>query len=159
MTAETDAAARRPLGRDGRLLPAGLDEAMVGRVVDAFYAAIRRDDVVGPVFEAAIAADAWPRHLGKMKDFWSSMLLGTARYDGRPLPAHLALPGLGEAHFARWLALFRATAEAECAPDVAALFVDRAERVAHSFRLALAFHRGEDTLAVTRLSAAAAGTD
>ena len=34
----------------------------------------------------AIKPEAWPRHLGKMCDFWSSTLLRTGRYDGRPLP-------------------------------------------------------------------------
>jgi hypothetical protein len=37
----------------------------------------------------------------------------TGRYPGNPMAAHLPL-GLGPAHFARWLALFEATARAEC---------------------------------------------
>jgi hemoglobin len=83
-----------------------------------------------------------------MCDFWSATLLRTGRYEGRPLPPHLALPGLGEEHFRRWLTLFAATVQALCPPDVAALFMDRAMRIAHSFRLAIAFSRGEDTMQV-----------
>ncbi|MHA6641402.1 group III truncated hemoglobin [Mesorhizobium sp. A623] len=133
---------------DGVPLPEVLDEAMVHAVVHGFYDEIRRDALLGPVFNSRIAPEAWPVHLAKMCDFWSSMLLRTGRYDGRPLPPHLAIPGLGEAHFRRWLTLFRATVRRLCPPDVAALFMDRALRIAHSFRLAVAFSRGENSVAI-----------
>jgi len=130
---------------DGKLLPQVLDEDMIVSVVHGFYDRIRADDLLGPIFNTAIAAQDWPRHLDKMCDFWSSTLLRTSRYDGRPLPPHLALPGLGEEHFRRWLGLFKTVVDEVCPPDVAALFMDRAVRISHSFRLAIAFHRGEDT--------------
>lgn len=133
---------------DGVPLPEILDERMIHDVVHGFYAEIRNDDLLGPIFNRAINPEAWPRHLAKMCDFWSATLLRTGRYDGRPLPPHLAIPGLGEAHFRRWLTLFRATVDRLCPRDVAALFMDRALRIAHSFRLAVAFSRGDDTLAV-----------
>ncbi|MBS7707200.1 group III truncated hemoglobin [Chelatococcus asaccharovorans] len=133
---------------DGTPLPAVLDEAMIHAVVHGFYARIREDELLGPVFNGAIAAEQWPRHLAKMCDFWSSMLLRTGRYEGRPLAPHLAIPGLGEEHFRRWLTLFQATVRALCPSDVASIFMDRALRVAHSFRLAVAFHRGENSLEV-----------
>jgi hemoglobin len=133
---------------DGVPLPDVLDEAMVHAVVHGFYDEIRRDALLGPVFNSRIAPEAWPVHLAKMCDFWSSMLLRTGRYDGRPLPPHLAIPGLGEAHFRRWLTLFRATVRRLCPPDVAALFMDRALRIAHSFRLAVAFSRGENSVEI-----------
>jgi hemoglobin len=109
---------------------------------------VRRDPLIGPVFDAAIAPDEWPAHLDKLCAFWSATLLRTGRYDGRPLPPHLRIPGLGEAHFRRWLGLFRDTVRRLCPEDVAALFMDRALRIAHSFRLAVAFNRGEDTLSI-----------
>ncbi len=139
---------------DGTVIHGQLDEAMIHDVVHGFYAAIRRDALLGPIFDAAIAAEKWPVHLAKMCDFWSATLLRTGRYDGRPLPPHLELPGLGEAHFRRWLALFRDTVAARCAPEIAGLFMDRALRIAHSFRLAIAFHRGEDSLAVRPIAEA-----
>lgn len=142
------AASRRSILVDGRPLPELLDEAMIHDVVHGFYDAIRKDDLLGPIFNGAIAPEDWPRHLAKMCDFWSATLLRTGRYEGRPLPPHLAIPGLGEAHFRRWLSLFRRTVTRLCPPDVAQLFLDRALRIAHSFRLAIAFSRGEDTLLV-----------
>jgi hemoglobin len=133
---------------DGIPLPEMLDEDMVKAVVHGFYDEIRRDDLLGPVFGAIIGPEQWPQHLAKMCDFWSATLLRTSRYDGRPLPPHLAIPELGEVHFRRWLQLFRATVRRLCPPEVAQLFMNRALRIAHSFRMAIAFHRREDTLAV-----------
>ncbi len=133
---------------DGVPLPDLLDERMIHAVVHGFYREIREDDLLGPIFNGAIKPQDWPHHLAKMCDFWSATLLRTQRYDGRPLPPHLAIPGLGEAHFRRWLTLFGDTVDRLCPPEVAALFMDRALRIAHSFRLAVAFNRGEDTLAV-----------
>ena len=141
------AAPERTIGVDGKPLPA-MDEETIHAVVHGFYDEIRRDDLLGPIFTAAIPPEQWPHHLAKMCDFWSSTLLRTGRYDGRPLPPHLALPGLGKEHFHRWLALFQATVQRVCPPEVASLFMDRALRIAHSFRLAIAFSRGENSLDV-----------
>lgn len=137
---------------EGIPLPEVLDEAMIHAVVHGFYDLIRKDTLLAPVFNGAIAPEDWPAHLAKMCDFWSATLLRTGRYDGRPLPPHLAIPELGEAHFHRWLSLFRETVERHCPPDVADLFLDRALRIAHSFRLAIAFHRGEDSTAIQPIS-------
>ncbi|MEJ5022925.1 group III truncated hemoglobin [Ochrobactrum vermis] len=145
-------APQRTILIDGRPLPETLDEAMIEDVIHAFYGRIRDDDLVGPIFHRVIAADQWPRHLASMCDFWSGMLLHTGRYEGSPLPAHLAIPELEEAHFRRWLSLFKQTADHRCPPDVAALFMDRALRVAHSFRLAIAFDRKLDTLTITPIT-------
>lgn len=133
---------------DGMPLSSALDETMIHRVVHGFYEEIRRDQLLGPIFNAAIPPEAWPRHLAKMCDFWSATLLRSSRYEGRPLPPHLTISGLGEAHFRRWLTLFRATVKRVCPPEAAALFMARALRIAHSFRLAVAFNRGEDTIHV-----------
>lgn len=132
----------------GRLIPDGLDDALIEAVVADFYGKARRDPVIGPIFNRVIAEDDWPAHLATIADFWSSLLLGTRRYNGRPMPKHLAINELSDPHFARWLRLFAETVEQLCPPDVAALFNDRAGRVAQSFRLGLAMQRGEDTLAV-----------
>ena len=131
---------------DGRPVAELVDEGMIRALVHGFYDKVRGDDLIGPVFNRVIAPDDWPDHLAKMCDFWSSIVLRTDRYAGRPLPPHLAIPELGEAHFRRWLALFRETARGLFPAGVADLFMDRALRIAHSFRLALAFHRGEGVL-------------
>ncbi len=150
----TERPSQKTISISGAAVPDALDEQMIRDVVHGFYGAIRSDDLLGPIFNGVIAPEAWPVHLAKMCDFWSSTLLRTSRYDGRPLPPHLRIDELGEAHFRRWLTLFRATVRQTCPADVADLFMDRAVRIAHSFRLARAFNRGEDTLGVTPISEA-----
>lgn len=137
----------------GREPPPGLDEDGVKLVVDSFYDLVRRDELLAPVFDSKIANAQWPHHLGQMYDFWSAMLLGTGRYEGRPMPKHLAIPQLADEHFVRWLILFKQTVDTVCHPDTAAIFIDRAERIAQSFRLAIAFQRGEDTTGITPMRA------
>lgn len=82
-------------------------EEEVIELVHSFYAAVRSDPLLGPVFAAHVMN--WDTHLPKMVDFWSSALRGTARYRGMPMPAHTALPGLSVELFQHWLQLFRGT--------------------------------------------------
>jgi hemoglobin len=132
------------LHRIGWDTPEGLTEELIRSVVEQFYAEARHDPVIGPVFNRVIAPEAWPHHLDVITDFWSSMLLGTGRYGGRPMPKHMAIPELSDHHFQRWLTLFRQTAEKLCPPEIAQLFTERSERIGNSFRMNIAMRRGED---------------
>jgi hemoglobin len=118
----------------------GITEDSIAMLIDRFYAAIRRDPELGPVFENAIAEDEWPRHLATMRRFWSSVMLTSGQYSGNPVAVHRAVEGLERPMFARWLALFEATAADLFAPEQAALFADKANRIATSLQLAI-FHR------------------
>lgn len=117
----------------------GIDEAMIGRLVDGFYDRVRCDPMLGPVFAARITD--WAPHLDRMRAFWSSVVLHTGRYHGRPMPAHAQLP-IAADHFDRWLALFEATARDLCPPAAAALFLAKARMIAESLELGVASSRG-----------------
>ena len=117
----------------------GIDEDMIRTLVQAFYGHIRKDPVLGPIFSARITD--WPPHLERMCAFWSSVVLMTGRYHGRPMQAHAPLP-VGGVHFDRWLALFEATAETQCPPAAARLFIEKARMIAASLELGIASHRG-----------------
>lgn len=119
----------------------GVTEPMIRALVHAFYTRVRQDQLLGPIFNGAI--EDWDGHLDKLRAFWSSVALMTGRYKGTPMQAHAALPGIGARHFEHWLALFRATAREHCPPEAAALFINRAERIAQSLQLGIALHRGE----------------
>ena len=82
-------------------------EEEVHQLVHGFYAQVREDAMLGPIFDAHVAD--WDPHLAKMCDFWSSALRGTARFRGAPMPKHIALQGLRADLFERWLTLFRQT--------------------------------------------------
>ncbi len=118
----------------------GIDEDMIRRLVHAFYARVRDDEVLGPIFAARISD--WEPHLERMCAFWSSVVLMTGRYHGRPMPAHAPLPVTAE-HFDRWLALFADTAARQCPPPAAARFVERAKAIAESLELGIATYRGQ----------------
>ena len=68
--------------------PAALDEAMIHALVHGFYARVRADAELGPIFERAIG-DHWDTHLATMCDFWSSVMLTSGRYKGNPMMAHV----------------------------------------------------------------------
>ena len=118
----------------------GIDEAMIERVVRAFYGRARRDPLIGPVFESRV--HDWEAHIGRMCAFWSSVALMSGRYHGQPMVAHLPLP-VDTPHFDRWLELFAETVRDICPPPAADLFLDRAHRIADSLELGLAAQKGE----------------
>jgi hemoglobin len=115
-------------------------EPAIALLIDRFYAAVRRDAVLGPVFEGAIEETEWPEHLATMRRFWSSVMLTSGRYSGNPVAVHRAVRGLERPMFERWLALFEATVNDLFAAKPAAEFITKAHRIATSLQLAL-FHR------------------
>ena len=113
-------------------------------LVHNFYASVRKDDLLGPVFEAHV--DDWDEHLAKLVDFWSSALRGSARYRGSPMVAHAALPGLNPGLFHRWLELFRkTTARLDNAP-MRARADELAARIAESLWYGYQMQRDPDGL-------------
>ena len=127
-----------------RLAPgAQLDitEEMIGQLVDAFYAVVRRDPAIGPIFHRAIPPADWPAHLAKLVDFWSSVLLMSGRFKGSPMTTHFALGDLRPTHFARWLHLFGQTAQAVWPADTAALVIAKSELIARSLQLGIETQR------------------
>ena len=123
-------------------LAAGVTEPMIAALVPAFYARVRADPALGPIFDRVIG-DGWDEHLAKLCDFWSSVLLMTGRFKGSPMRAHAAVPDIAPAHFVRWLELFEATARELCPPAAADLFVAKARMIGQSLQLGLAASRGE----------------
>jgi hemoglobin len=141
----------RTAARVGPGVEVGVTEAVIRDVVSAFYAEVRKDPALGPIFNRVIPDAAWPAHLAKLCDFWSSVLLMTGRFKGTPMAVHAGIPDIGPTHFARWLLLFRQTVEAVCPLPAAALFVARSEMIAQSLQLGIAASRGELPPAAKRL--------
>jgi hemoglobin len=116
----------------------GIDEAGLERLVDAFYARVRADAELGPIFNDAV--HDWPEHLEKLTAFWSSVMLTSGRYKGQPVPAHAKHAGrITPALFGRWLALWAETTNGLMAPEAAAALQAKAARIAESLQLALFF--------------------
>lgn len=115
-----------------------INDEGLGYLVEAFYARVRADEELAPIFSDAITD--WPEHLRKLTDFWSSVMLTSGRYKGQPVPAHMRhrsriTPEL----FERWLGLWTETTDAMMEPAAASALQDKARRIAQSLQLAMFF--------------------
>lgn len=117
---------------------AKIDEQGLGRLIAVFYARVRDDAELGPIFNDAIGD--WPEHLEKLTAFWSSVMLTSGRYKGNPVAAHLKHGARIEpALFERWLALWARTTAEVMPPEAAAELQAKASRIAESLQLAMFF--------------------
>jgi hemoglobin len=96
----------------------------IQKLVHAFYASVREDDLLGPIFNTFIAEDQWPVHLKKLTDFWETNLFRIPKFKGNPTLKHIEVDkeehySIEPKHFERWLFLWRQTIdtyfEGECA--------------------------------------------
>lgn len=115
-----------------------INEDALQQLVTLFYARVREDTELGPVFNDAVAD--WPEHLDKLAAFWSSVMLTTGRYKGNPMIAHLKHEArISPQLFQRWLMLWGRTAADLMTPDATAALEAKAARIAESLQLALFF--------------------
>jgi hemoglobin len=118
----------------------GIDPGYVDAFVEAFYAQVRDDALIGPIFAARIAD--WEPHLARMKMFWRAILLNSGEYSGNLMRLHTAIPDLDEAHFARWLGLFYATLnELGGTPEARTVVGEKARMIADSMLTGIALQR------------------
>ena len=131
----------RLMSEDFSVSVEGITEERLKALVELFYGRVRGDALIGPVFNDAIRD--WPEHLDKLQAFWSSVMLTSGRYKGRPLPAHVTHGDrIGPASFNRWLALWREATEEVMPPAAAAALQDKAGRIAESLSLGIEYARG-----------------
>ena len=84
----------------------------VSFLVNAFYAKVRKDALIGPIFNSQIKD--WEHHLSHLTDFWETNLLGVRRFKGNPMQAHVDVDRKSDGvitqdYFGRWLHLWFAT--------------------------------------------------
>jgi len=129
----------------------GVDADYISSFVERFYARIRQDELLGPIFAERIKD--WDAHLGRMKSFWRSVLHNSGEFSGNPMIKHIAIPGLDASHFQHWLELFYATLrEDEPDPQATSLVGSRARMIADSLLTGIEMQR-------TGLSGARAGKE
>lgn len=117
-------------------LQATVTEANIALFVERFYGSVQQHPTLGPVFNERLEG-RWDTHLAQMKDFWSSVLLRSGRYQGYPLRAHFGVPGIEKRHFGDWLALFDETLKAVYQPEVAEAIHGVSRQIAKRFSYAL----------------------
>lgn len=128
-------------------------EEQIAELVDRFYARVRADEVLGPIFEAA-TGDGWAPHLARMRAFWSSVMLASRTYKGNPMVAHLNLPRLTREHFDRWLEMWRQTAGELCSAPAAEQFIGKAEMIAERLLGTISLYHQPPPVAENSLSSA-----
>jgi hemoglobin len=120
-----------------RAAEAGVTEPMIRQLVDVFYAKVKRDPVLGPVFDA-IVGDHWDAHLEKITSFWLFVTrLGTGYRTRDFMPAHARHAAIRASLLPQWLHLFRETATEICPPQAAKVLIEIAEGMAASIRISL----------------------
>lgn len=117
-----------------------IDPDFIRQMVVQFYAKIREDDRLGPIFAARV--EDWDVHLDRMTAFWRSVLHESGGFRGNPMVKHIAIPGIERDDFLHWLTLFNATLD-EMERDAAAtqLIMARARMIADSLLTGIRIHR------------------
>ncbi|MDP5307453.1 group III truncated hemoglobin [Paracoccus spongiarum] len=110
-----------------------ITEDQIDRVIAVFYGAVRRHEVLGPVFNRHIGD--WPAHEAKIARFWKKAILYQPGYDGNPMQVHMAAGDVRAQHFPIWLALFDETLR-RCVPSqTAAGWSALAHRIGRGLRM------------------------
>lgn len=111
----------------------------IKKLVDTFYGKVRKDELIGPVFNERIQ-DRWPQHLAKMYTFWQTVLLGEHTYFGSPFPPHANLP-VSHQHFEKWMELFKQTLDELFTGAVAEDAKWRAGKMAEMFESKIEYYK------------------
>ena len=120
----------------------------IQHLIEAFYAQVRADALLGPVFASRISDGHWPEHLDTMTRFWTAALLAQAAgYRGNPGAKHLYLP-IEQAHFERWLALFGQTVDERHTGHNATEMKLRARKMGELFQAKIASARTSEGRAI-----------
>lgn len=104
-------------------------------LVTHFYAKVRKDPSLGPIFNQHITQDQWPLHLEKLTDFWESNLFDKQIYRGSPTKKHIQVDTnlhhtIEQTHFSRWLQLWFQTINELYTGEVANKAKNRARKMA-----------------------------
>ncbi len=83
-------------------------------LVSTFYKEIKKDNLLGPIFNEHLSKEQWPVHLEKLTDFWVTALLGEICFKGNPSQAHIKVDkglnySMEQVHFGKWLELWFTT--------------------------------------------------
>ncbi len=105
----------------------------VALLVNTFYAKIRTNDELGPIFNKAI--HDWDSHLIHLTNFWESQLFRKNVFSGNPLKKHVEVDEnnnnqLSNDLFGLWLQFWLGTIDELFEGDLANLAKDRARNIA-----------------------------
>ena len=112
----------------------------VALLVQRFYEKIRRDALLGPIFNSLISD--WDAHLELLTDFWESQLFLKRTYLGNPIAVHQQVDAavqhtITPEHFGLWLNLWFETLDEGFEGETAWIAKNRAQKMSTMFYLQL----------------------
>lgn len=120
------------------------DRQDISVLVRTFYAKIREDVVLGPIFIANITD--WESHLELLTDFWETQLFLKRKYHGNPVTAHQEVDDkmnhtITSEHFGLWLNLWFETIDELFTGEVAWIAKNRAQKMSTMLFMKMYEHR------------------
>lgn len=121
----------------------------IGVLVNKFYAKVRKDDLLGPIFNTQIPNENWKEHLIKLTDFWETNLFGIPKFKGSPSQKHVLVDKnfdytISQVHFGKWLELWFETINELYVGEIADRAKESARRMATGQFLTMYHHRPKD---------------
>lgn len=116
----------------------------VSLLVRTFYARIRKEETLGPIFNGIIVD--WEEHFETLIDFWESNLFRVRKYYGNPMLAHVSVDkknnhAIDSKHFGIWLNLWYQTIDELFEGQVADMAKFKARKMSTNLFLAMFHHR------------------
>lgn len=120
------------------------DRTDVAVLVRTFYDKIRKDEVLGPIFNNSITD--WESHLELLTDFWETQLFLKRKYHGNPVTAHQEVDEkmnhtITSEHFGLWLNLWFETIDELYTGEVAWIAKNRAQKMSTMLFMQIYEHR------------------
>lgn len=116
----------------------------INALVKAFYEKIRKDLILGPIFNRIISD--WESHLNLLTDFWETQLFLKRKYHGNPVTVHQEVDdkmnrSITPEHFGLWLNLWFATIDELFVGERAWIAKNRAQKMSTMLYLQIYHHR------------------
>ncbi len=107
-------------------------------LVSTFYAKVRKDPLLGPIFERKI--EDWDAHFERLTDFWETNLFFVRKFKGNPLLKHQEVDReegytINEYHFGVWLNLWFETIDHLFEGEKASIAKNRARNMGSFFHI------------------------
>ncbi len=121
-------------------------KADISLLVTTFYGKVRKDAILGPIFNGIITD--WPGHLSLLTDFWETQLFLKRTYFGNPVTAHQEMDDkIGNTttseHFGLWLNLWFETLDELFEGETAWIAKNRARKMNTMLFMKIFEHRNK----------------
>lgn len=113
-------------------------------LVRTFYEKIRKDELLGPIFNGIITD--WEGHFNLLTDFWETQLFLKRKYHGNPVIVHQEVDDkvgntITPEHFGYWINLWFATIDDLFDGETAWVAKNRAQKMSTMLYLQIYQHR------------------